>query len=434
VRGKIITGAIALWGFALNVALAKGWVDWIPNWIVALSLGVPIAVWAYFGLTHDRLRKYLARTNRAMAFFIFILVGIMVGGTAGGVIYKLLTRSVKSPLIETPSITPTSAMGDPVPGYAYGLALQALHIARDDQAPKGAVVQLGLILLNAANGPLKYEIENIEIAIPDMQLMDAPWVNRGGVIARGNTQTFYCAPLVRKPIQQPRVEGTLRYSIKYGDPDHELFRRSKKNLNLILRLDQITDVIYVIDSESDERIASSSSPPAPTTSLTTENVESHIRKWLNDAPGTSTQPLIDPNAYFHFVTVAPDKADVHIVRRKDRYQDNLMIYENYELGADQLSILGRLSKAQRDDFWDKIIVIFREGQIPFQFLGEQPIIQVWVLIPIDAQLTEVKFLEGAARVYNDLFLVQRTIEKQIKELNQPITPPSLTPHTGASPQ
>lgn len=96
-RGRFGTGAIALWGFALNVALQKGWLDWCPDWGVALMLAIPIMTWAGIGLTHDTVRKYLHRTNRIVAIGVFILVGALIGGAGGGVIYALMRRSPVKP-------------------------------------------------------------------------------------------------------------------------------------------------------------------------------------------------------------------------------------------------------------------------------------------------------------------------------------------------
>jgi hypothetical protein len=92
-RGRLITAAVAVWGFALNVALTKGWLDLVPNWAVASMLAGPILVWGYLGLTHNRVRNYLKKTRLVMSLTVFVVVGAVIGGTAGGVIHKLLTRS-----------------------------------------------------------------------------------------------------------------------------------------------------------------------------------------------------------------------------------------------------------------------------------------------------------------------------------------------------
>lgn len=111
-RGKIGTAAIAIWGFALNWALQKGWFDKVSDWWVILMLCIPIVIWVYFGLTHNRVRNYLKKTRLIMSLTVFVVVGAVIGGTAGGVIHKLLTRSHSTwvaPSAEKPAQPPATA-------------------------------------------------------------------------------------------------------------------------------------------------------------------------------------------------------------------------------------------------------------------------------------------------------------------------------------
>jgi hypothetical protein len=110
-RGRFGTGAVALWSFALNVALTKGWLDWCPDWGVALMLAIPIMTWAGIGLTNHTVRNYLHRTNRIVAIAVFILVGALIGGAGGGVIYALLRRSsVKPSTVVEQSLIPDASI------------------------------------------------------------------------------------------------------------------------------------------------------------------------------------------------------------------------------------------------------------------------------------------------------------------------------------
>jgi hypothetical protein len=99
-RGRLGTSAVTLWGVGLNIALQKGWLDWCPNRVVVSMLVVPLAIWGYIGLTHDRVKNYLRRTNRMVAITTSVFVGAIVGALSGGIIYALVARTSRSPSID----------------------------------------------------------------------------------------------------------------------------------------------------------------------------------------------------------------------------------------------------------------------------------------------------------------------------------------------
>src|SRR5262245_2609642 len=104
-RLRIGTIAIALWGLGMNIALQKGALDWVPGWVVALMLAIPICIWAFLGLTHDRFGKFLRKTKPVTALIVFISVGAMLGGAVGGVIHALYKRSSEAASSEKATIT-----------------------------------------------------------------------------------------------------------------------------------------------------------------------------------------------------------------------------------------------------------------------------------------------------------------------------------------
>lgn len=63
--------------------------------------------------------------------------------------------------------------------YAYGLALESLHLGRDENNPSGAALQLGLVLKNAADGPLRYNVEQFDVIIGNTTLAQPIFTNRG---------------------------------------------------------------------------------------------------------------------------------------------------------------------------------------------------------------------------------------------------------------
>ena len=141
--------------------------------------------------------------------------------------------------------------------YGYGLALEGLHIGRDEEKEEAAL-QIGLILRNATDGPLKFYVEEFDIIIDDMTITRPQFKTRDALISRGAQMTFFYPPFGISVIK-PRPEGIIRYSIKYGHPDFEYVRRTKKQLSISLRLDDKTGIIHLIESESDEYLTDEAS-------------------------------------------------------------------------------------------------------------------------------------------------------------------------------
>jgi hypothetical protein len=139
--------------------------------------------------------------------------------------------------------------------YSYGLALSRLQLGIDDNQ-EGAALQLGLWLKNATDAPLKYNVDEFDIILGDRAIIEPIFKNRGGVISKGMEQLFFYPPFNKSVLDaiKPRIEGKIKYSIKYGHPETDFIRVSKKILNISLRLDDKPGVIYVVDSEVDKRI------------------------------------------------------------------------------------------------------------------------------------------------------------------------------------
>jgi hypothetical protein len=135
---------------------------------------------------------------------------------------------------------------------AYGLALDGLHLAKDDaQVP--AAIQLGVVLRNASSLPLKYKVEEIHVIVGTTAIPDPMLINDGGLISRGCTG-LYLYPPFPVTATQPRVSAKIEFTIAYGHPDYRLVRRLRKNLDVSLRLDDKFGVVYLTRSESDEAI------------------------------------------------------------------------------------------------------------------------------------------------------------------------------------
>ena len=102
-RARLGTVGVVIWGFAVNLALQKGWLDWLSNWAIGTMFIIPIAIWIYVGVTHDRLRGYLHHGKRAALLIIVLVLGL-VGGLTLGVVYSLVGRSTSTLTTEAPTI------------------------------------------------------------------------------------------------------------------------------------------------------------------------------------------------------------------------------------------------------------------------------------------------------------------------------------------
>jgi len=139
--------------------------------------------------------------------------------------------------------------------YSYGLALSRLHLGIDD-ADENKALQIGLWLKNSADAPLKYYVDDFDIVLGDRAIPNPVFTNKGGVIPKGMEQLFFYPPFNKSVLDaiRPRIAGKIKYSIKYGHPETDFIRVSKKTLNVSLRLDDKPGLVYVVDSEDDKEI------------------------------------------------------------------------------------------------------------------------------------------------------------------------------------
>lgn len=91
-RVRLSTIAVAVWSFVLNLLLQKGWLDWVPDWVVVAALLVPIMIWGWLGLTYHRFRNVVRRTKPVVALSIFVVSGAIIGGASGGVLFQIVSR------------------------------------------------------------------------------------------------------------------------------------------------------------------------------------------------------------------------------------------------------------------------------------------------------------------------------------------------------
>jgi hypothetical protein len=126
-------------------------------------------------------------------------------------------------------------------------------LGRDETNSTDNILQIGLVFRNAADGPLLYDVERFDVVLENRTIAAPAFLNRGGVIPRGGATTYRYPPFGTDAIK-PHMNGTIRYSIRYGHPEIGFSRRCKKELAVSIRCDDKTAASYLIRSESDEEI------------------------------------------------------------------------------------------------------------------------------------------------------------------------------------
>jgi hypothetical protein len=141
--------------------------------------------------------------------------------------------------------------------YAYGLAFKGIYFGYDRAANnklENEKFQLGLNLVNAIDGPLKYQVDQIDIIVGDRTHAKPEFPLLGGVIARGTDTNFLYPAFKRGTPVVPQVEGIIKYLIRYGHPDSEFSRIAKKELKIMVNFGKQPGVAWTVISESDEAI------------------------------------------------------------------------------------------------------------------------------------------------------------------------------------
>jgi hypothetical protein len=97
------------------------------------------------------------------------------------------------------------------------LALSGLSLGRDERR-KDVAVQVGLVLHNASDWPIKYHVEDMEVVIGDRAISKPNFTNMGGFISKG-CNTMFLYPAFPQSVVNPSIEGRITYTIAYGHPD-----------------------------------------------------------------------------------------------------------------------------------------------------------------------------------------------------------------------
>jgi hypothetical protein len=204
----------------------------VINWVFMMSIltGIGAAIWGFFS-QWDWL---------SIALGALVAFGAMLWLINQAIWLLTRTRPLKSRTVYD---------------YSHGLALDGLHTGKDETKPD-AMFQVGLRLRNATAFPMKYDVEAIEVVLRDRTIRTPNFTNKGGTLPAHSATLFFYPPFTKAVMDElgTGCEGAVRYSIRYGHPDGDFIRCSKKDLHVSFRLDDKHSAVYIIRSESDEAI------------------------------------------------------------------------------------------------------------------------------------------------------------------------------------
>jgi len=142
-------------------------------------------------------------------------------------------------------------------GYAYGLAYEGIFLGFSPDTPE-MMLQFGILIRNATDRPLRYEVEQFDVVIGDRTIANPIFASSGTLIPR-NAQRRYSYPSFRRDQIETFIDknpqGVLTFALRYGHPDGPLVRRLKMKISLSLHLESNKAAVGdSILSESDEAI------------------------------------------------------------------------------------------------------------------------------------------------------------------------------------
>lgn len=138
--------------------------------------------------------------------------------------------------------------------YAYGLAIKDFIYGVDD-LENPTSISINLLLQNTAHGPLKYNIDQLDIIIDGHTHTNPVFDNKGGVIPRGSEAKFlYPSFNVGLFAGKLLLDGVVRVAISYGHPEVGMVRLLKKELSLKLKIGRNAGITFIVKQESDVEI------------------------------------------------------------------------------------------------------------------------------------------------------------------------------------
>jgi hypothetical protein len=111
--------------------------------------------------------------------------------------------------------------------FEYGLRYTEVSVGHDFQSAQWGL-QICIGLANSSRGPIRYQVERMDVIIGNSALPNKTFANTGGVIPLMGARIFRDAvfpPSVIAHLMGGKHEGTVEMSIIYGHADSEPTRR-----------------------------------------------------------------------------------------------------------------------------------------------------------------------------------------------------------------
>jgi hypothetical protein len=130
VRELLFIVALPLWVFGVNLALQKGWLDQVPDWVVGASLIIPTLIWIYYYLTHEWVRK-----RRYLLYIIPAISLIVLSGIVAFIWWASHRQQRQEAKLTAGQTTNTSTPSvSPTPTFTEGIDAVAVVIGGNAQA------------------------------------------------------------------------------------------------------------------------------------------------------------------------------------------------------------------------------------------------------------------------------------------------------------
>ncbi len=199
-----------------KVPKGVGWLANAVGWVATVFPGVWVAVLTAAGVTIVAFWavsiRWLESPEVHTAVFVFLASLWTVIG--------LLAIADRRKPIET----------SPKKDFRYGLTFEGLF-ANFDPTQEAACLQIGANLRNYSPSALRYEIENFIAKIDTRTIESGPLP--AVFMPRGAGRSTHNLPFRLGHVKEffgTRIEGTVTFSIAYGDVDGQLSRRLKMSL------------------------------------------------------------------------------------------------------------------------------------------------------------------------------------------------------------
>jgi len=162
--------------------------------------------------------------------------------------------------------------------------------------------------------------------------------------------------------------------------------------------------------------------------ITFQNVESHVREWL-DAFGLGIRRLSDPTCHFAF-EVTPSTGIPLGVTRTREHDHYITIMTRIAIGASHRAWYDQLSQSKKDQFLRELRLEASKAKIAFV---SDPALNLIIekRLPITNAFTEADLIDGIGEVNFSAIIIIETVALAFerREVKQP---PSSIPGAGAS--